>query len=37
MVLGAFVIIGPFISWHIVIKNMNALADKYNGKTEGNP
>ena len=29
-VLGAFIIIGPFIALHILIKNVNALADVYN-------
>jgi hypothetical protein len=29
-VLGWFIIVGPFIALHIIIKNTNALADKYN-------
>jgi hypothetical protein len=29
-ILGSLIIVGPFISWHIIIKNMNALADKHN-------
>ena len=28
--LGSFIIIGPFIALHIIIKNVNALADEYN-------
>jgi hypothetical protein len=32
-ILGSFVIIGPFIAMHIIIKNINALADEYNTKT----
>ena len=31
-VLGAFIIIGPFISYYIIIKNTNALAEEYNKK-----
>jgi hypothetical protein len=31
--LGACIIVGPFISLHIVIKNINALADEYNKKS----
>jgi hypothetical protein len=27
---GSFIIVGPFIAWHIIIKNTNALADEYN-------
>jgi hypothetical protein len=32
MVLGSFIIIGPFIGLFIIIKNVNALADEYNKK-----
>ena len=28
--LGALIIVGPFIALHIVFKNTNALADEYN-------
>jgi hypothetical protein len=31
-ILGSFIIIGPFIALHIIIKNTNALADEYNKK-----
>ncbi|GHV20015.1 hypothetical protein FACS189494_02920 [Spirochaetia bacterium] len=31
-VLGAFIIVGPFIAMHIIIKNTNALADEFNKK-----
>jgi hypothetical protein len=31
-ILGSFIIIGPFIAGHIIIKNTNALADEYNKK-----
>jgi hypothetical protein len=31
-ILGSFIIIGPFIALHIIIKNTNALADGYNKK-----
>ena len=31
-VLGSLVVIGPFISLHIIFKNANALADEYNKK-----
>ena len=30
--LGSFIIVGPFIALHIIIKNTNALADEYNKK-----
>jgi hypothetical protein len=30
LVLGAFIIVGPFIALYIIIKNTNALADEYN-------
>ncbi|GHV83471.1 hypothetical protein AGMMS50212_08110 [Spirochaetia bacterium] len=33
-VLGAFIIVGPFIALWIIIKNTNALAEEYNKKTE---
>ncbi|MDR0585116.1 MAG: DUF4234 domain-containing protein [Treponema sp.] len=33
--LGAFIIVGPFIALHIIIKNTNALADEYNKKHSG--
>jgi protein-S-isoprenylcysteine O-methyltransferase Ste14 len=29
-ILGSFIIVGPFIACHILIKNTNALADEYN-------
>jgi predicted nucleic acid-binding Zn-ribbon protein len=29
-ILGALIIVGPFIALHIIIKNTNALADEYN-------
>jgi hypothetical protein len=32
-VLGSFIIVGPFIAFHIIIKNTNVLADEYNKKT----
>jgi hypothetical protein len=32
LILGTFIIVGPFIALHIVIKNTNALADEYNKK-----
>jgi hypothetical protein len=28
--LGAFIVVGPFIALHIIFKNTNALADEYN-------
>jgi len=31
-ILGACIIVGPFIALHIIIKNTNALADGYNSK-----
>jgi hypothetical protein len=31
--LGSYIIVGPFISLHIVIKNINALAGEYNKKS----
>ena len=31
--LGSFIIIGPFIALHIIIKNTNALAEEFNKKT----
>ena len=31
-ILGSFIIVGPFIALHILIKNTNALADEYNKK-----
>ena len=31
-ILGAFIIVGPFIALYIIIKNTNALADEYNKK-----
>jgi hypothetical protein len=30
--LGSFIIVGPFIALHIIIKNVNALAAEYNTK-----
>jgi heme/copper-type cytochrome/quinol oxidase subunit 2 len=35
MILGSFIIVGPFIAWYIIIKNTNALAEAYN--TNGAP
>ena len=32
LILGSFIIIGPFIALHIIIKNTNALANEYNKK-----
>lgn len=35
--LGSFIIVGPFIALHILIKNMNAIAPVYNaGRTSYN-
>ena len=31
-ILGSFIIVGPFIALHIIIKNTNALASEYNKK-----
>jgi hypothetical protein len=31
--LGAFIVVGPFIALHIIIKNTNALAEEYNKKS----
>jgi hypothetical protein len=31
-ILGSFIIVGPFIALHIIIKNTNALAEEYNKK-----
>ena len=31
-ILGSFIIVGPFIALHIIIKNTNALAEAYNKK-----
>jgi hypothetical protein len=31
-ILGSFIIIGPFIALHIIIKNINALGAAYNSK-----
>ena len=33
LLLGSFIIVGPFIGLHIIIKNTNALADEYNKKS----
>jgi hypothetical protein len=30
--LGAFIVVGPFIAMYIVFTNTNALADEYNKK-----
>jgi hypothetical protein len=30
--LGSFIIVGPFIALHIIIKNINALGEAYNAK-----
>ena len=32
LLLGSFIIVGPFIALYIIIKNTNALADEYNRK-----
>ena len=32
LILGTFIIVGPFIALYIIIKNTNALADEYNKK-----
>jgi hypothetical protein len=37
LILGSFIIVGPFIALHIIIKNTNALADEYNKKLEPRP
>ena len=29
-ILGSFIIVGPIIAFHIIIKNTNALAEEYN-------
>ncbi|MDR2435117.1 MAG: DUF4234 domain-containing protein [Treponema sp.] len=34
-VLGAFIVVGPFIALYIIIKNTNALAEKYNKQHSG--
>jgi hypothetical protein len=31
-ILGAFIIVGPFIALYIIIKNTNSLAEEYNKK-----
>jgi hypothetical protein len=31
-ILGAFIVVGPFIAMHIIIKNINALGEAYNTK-----
>jgi hypothetical protein len=33
-IFGSFVLVGPFIAMHIIIKNTNALANGYNKKIE---
>ena len=33
LLLGSFIIVGPFIALHIIIKNTNALAEEYNKRT----
>jgi hypothetical protein len=33
--LGAFIVVGPFIALHIIIKNINALGEAYNSKNAG--
>jgi hypothetical protein len=30
LIFGSFIIVGPFIALHIIIKNTNALAEEYN-------
>jgi hypothetical protein len=30
--LGMFIIVGPFVAYHIVFKNVNAMIDVYNSK-----
>ncbi|MDL2229517.1 DUF4234 domain-containing protein [Treponema sp. OttesenSCG-928-L16] len=32
MILGSFIIVGPFIALYIIIKNTNALADAFNSR-----
>lgn len=32
MLLGSFIVVGPFIAYHILFKNMNALAHAYNNR-----
>jgi hypothetical protein len=34
LLLGSLIIVGPFIAWHIIFKNTNALADEYNKTLE---
>jgi heme/copper-type cytochrome/quinol oxidase subunit 2 len=34
LILGSFIIVGPFIAYHIIIKNTNALAEEYNKKQQ---
>ena len=34
LLLGSFIIVGPFIALYIIIKNTNALAAEYNKKLE---
>jgi hypothetical protein len=34
-ILGAFIIVGPFIALYIIIKNINALGEAYNAKSAG--
>jgi hypothetical protein len=36
-VLGAFIVVGPFIALYIIIKNTNALAEEYNKQHPGGP
>ena len=35
--LGSFIIVGPFVALHIIIKNTNALAAEYNKKISPAP
>ena len=32
-ILGSFIIVGPFIALHIIFKNVNALADRFNSQS----
>jgi hypothetical protein len=36
-ILGSFIVVGPFIALYIIIKNINALAEKYNAAGAGAP
>jgi hypothetical protein len=34
-ILGALIVVGPFIALHIIVKNINALGEAYNTKNAG--